>query len=208
MSSRQESITHPDGSFFTPTRRHGFSGAGKPIMSSDQQEPQHSRSPESLRFEAIIRESTAPGLLPKLDDIKVDRLMDLSGWIAVVRPSVQTRTLVFAHAGAALSLMQGGPLVGLDYLELVDPAYKGEAFDSTFLMLTRPCGLWQVTPARFTDGSTSHIEYTGFPAYDERNQSGVIAFLVKLPRPPAGSIALVGHATAWEWLEFRSPLAG
>jgi hypothetical protein len=177
-------------------------------MSTDTQNMPHARSPESNRFEAIIKASTVPGLLPKLDDIKAGSLMDLSGWMAVVHPSAQTRTLMFTHAGAALSLMQGGPLVGLDYLEMVDPAYKGEAFDSTFLMMTRPCGLWQITPVRFADGTNGQVEYTGFPAFDEKSQRGVIVFLVLPQLSPSSGIAVVGHATSWEWLEFRAPSAG
>ena len=98
------------------------------------------RSPESLRFETILREASVPGLLPRLEDIPLDRLLDLSGWIAVVHPNAVTRTLTFIHAGAALSMMQRVPLIGMDYLDLVDPAFKGEAFDSAFLMLTRPSG--------------------------------------------------------------------
>lgn len=175
-------------------------------MADDKFRQRVSRSPESLRFEEMIRGAALPGLLPKLEDINVNDLTDLSGWIAVVHPSAISRALTFTHAGAALSLMQGGPLVGLDYLDLVDPTYKGEAFDSAFLMLTRPSGLWQITPVRYSDGENDHIEYTGFPAYDDKNHCGVIVFMVKNYRSAPASIAVVGHAINWEWLDLRMSL--
>lgn len=173
-------------------------------MTSDASGRWLARSPESLRFETILRDASVPGLLPRLDDVPLDRLLDLSGWIAVVHPNAVTRTLTFIHAGAALSMMQRVPLIGMDYLDLVDPTFKGEAFDSAFLMLTRPSGLWQTTPVMLTDGTDGEIEYTGFPVYDERNQRGVIIFLVKHLLPAQSSIAVVGHATQWEWLELRA----
>ena len=173
-------------------------------MSSDTPGAWLVRSPESLRFESILREACAPGLLPRLEDISVASLIDLSGWIAIVHPNAATRTLTLIHTGAALSIMQRVPLIGMDYLDLVDPTFKGEAFDSAFLMLTRPSGLWQTTPVRLTDGTDSEIEYTGFPVYDEKNQRGVIVFLVKHLLPAQASIAVVGHATKWEWLELRA----
>jgi hypothetical protein len=100
--------------------------------------------------------------------------------------------------------MQRVPLIGMDYLDLVDPTFKGEAFDSAFLMLTRPSGLWQTTPVMLTDGLDGKIEYTGFPVFDEKNQRGVIIFLVKHLLPAQASIAIVRHATQWEWLELRT----
>jgi hypothetical protein len=173
-------------------------------MSSDASGRWLARSPESLRFETILREASVPGLLPRLEDIPMDRLLDLSGWIAIVHPNAVTRTLTFIHAGAALSMMQRGPLIGMDGLDLVDPAFKGEAFDSAFLMLTRPSGLWQTTPVMLTDGTDGEIEYTGFPVYDEKNQRGLIVFLIKHLLPAHASISVVGHATQWEWLELRT----
>jgi hypothetical protein len=173
-------------------------------MSSDASGRWLARSPESLRFETILREASVPGLLPRLEDIAMDRLLDLSDWIAIVHPNAVTRTLTFIHAGAALSMMQRGPLIGMDGLDLVDPTFKGEAFDSAFLMLTRPSGLWQTTPVMLTDGTDGEIEYTGFPVYDEKDQRGLIVFLIKHLLPAHASISVVGHATQWEWLELRT----
>jgi hypothetical protein len=173
-------------------------------MSTDASGRWLARSPESLRFETILREASVPGLLPRLEDIAMDRLLDLSDWIAIVHPNAVTRTLTFIHAGAALSMMQRGPLIGMDGLDLVDPTFKGEAFDSAFLMLTRPSGLWQTTPVMLTDGTDGEIEYTGFPVYDEKDQRGLIVFLIKHLLPAHASISVVGHATQWEWLELRT----
>lgn len=162
------------------------------------------RSAHSLRLEAVVRRASQDGLLARLGDIAFERYAELTGWIAVVHPDARARRLTIMHAGPSLCAMQADPMMGTDYLDLVDPAYKGEAFDSTFMMLSRPCGLWQRSPVRFADGSSDVFELTGFPVFDEDHGRGVILFLIWHASLSFHGVTSVGHAKTWAWLELRN----
>ncbi len=162
------------------------------------------RSAHSLRFEALVRDASRAGCLARLNDIALERHAELSGWIAVVHPDARALSLTITHAGASLSAMQADPMAGTDYLDLVDPAFKGEAFDCTFMMLSRPCGLWQMTPVGLADGTSDVFELTGFPVFDEDNRRGVIMFLIWHASLSFHGVTRVGHAQTWAWLELRT----
>jgi hypothetical protein len=161
------------------------------------------RSAHSLRLEALVRRGCQNGLLPRLEDLQLEWLPGMSGWLAVVHPDAVARRLTICHAGAGLSAMQADPMTGTDYLDLVDPAYKGEAFDATFMMLLRPCGLWQLAPVRLSDGSIELFEFTGFPRFDHGRGQGVVVFLIWNPTLGLRTVRSVGHSEVWSWLDMR-----
>jgi hypothetical protein len=162
-----------------------------------------SRSAQSLLFEEVVRGATTPGDVPRLADLEFTRLSELAPWIAAVDPDHATFALKIVRAGEGVCNMLGRDLVGLDYLDFVDPAIKGEAFDSAFVMLSRPCGLWQITPALTEEGKTIVAEYTGFPVFDEERGRGLIVNIVHHTFSPVPRVAKVLHATEWTWLELR-----
>jgi hypothetical protein len=163
------------------------------------------RSAQSLRFEQAVH-SGVPGVMPRLTDIDYHNIRDLVPWIAIVDPDRAAFKLRFTRAGAGIVKLVGREAVGVDYLELVDDAIKGDAFDSCFLMLNRPCGLWQVTPVLMADGTVTSVEYTGLPVFDEQRGRGQIVFLILHSIPDIGKaprIKAVQHSTEWRWLELR-----
>jgi hypothetical protein len=163
--------------------------------------PPSSRSAQSLRFEAALR-AAAAGAVPRLTDVDFDSIADLMRWVAFLHPNREEYTLRFVRAGAGISQLLGREAVGFDYLDIVDHTIKGDAFDATFVMLSRPCGLWQITPGLAADGRTVDAEYTGFPVFDVENGRGLIAMLAHIP-PPHAQIVVVQRSTAWEWLELK-----
>lgn len=162
----------------------------------------------SRRFEALLRPAFADGLLADLRRIDIHGLGELSGWMAAVHPDGRTRALTVTHAGPTLSAIQGDPMIGMNYLNLVDPAIRGDAFDSAFVMLTRPCGLWQVSPVLCADGADNSLEFTGFPAYDPFQRCGVVVFMLHLAGAASAAITRVGPALRWQWLEVSPPALG
>jgi hypothetical protein len=179
---------------------------GSTAVQSDTTISRTKHSAQSLRFEQAVRRSV-PGVMPRLSDIDYSTIRDLVPWLAVVDPDRVALSLRFARAGAGIAKLVGGDAVGFDYLDLVDPAIKGDAFDSAFLMLSRPCGLWQITPALMNDGSTINVEYTGFPVFDEVRARGQIIFLIVHAIPDVGKapgIRAVQHATEWHWIELKN----
>jgi hypothetical protein len=162
-----------------------------------------SRSAHSFRFEEIVRRATPARCVARLHAIDFTTFGDLAPWLSVIEPDQGAFTLKFLRAGEKLCSMLGRDLVGTDYLEFVDPAIKGEAFDSVFVMLSRPCGLWQITPALTHDGKTVEAEYTGFPLFDDEHKRGLLITFAHISIDPAPSITQIRHATEWTWLDIK-----
>jgi hypothetical protein len=162
-----------------------------------------SRSAQSLIFQNIIRKATPPNGIAHLDTIDFGMFGELAPWLSVIEPDQAAFALTFVRAGARLCTMLGRDLVGLDYLEFVDPAIKGEAFDSAFVMLSRPCGLWQITPAMTKSGAIVEAEYTGFPLYDAVRARGVLITVAQIDIEPPPQVVQVRHATEWAWLDLK-----
>jgi hypothetical protein len=167
-----------------------------------------SRSAQSLRFEKIVRSASAANGTPLLRAIDFAQLGELAAWTSVIDPDAEGFTLKFSRAGAGVCAMMGDEIVGFDYLNVVDPAIKGDAFDSAFVMLSRPCGVWQITPVVTAGGESLELEYTGFPAFDDERGRGVVITMVHHAFDPPPRIAQVRHATEWAWLELRGAGAG
>jgi hypothetical protein len=161
------------------------------------------RTAESLKFESVLRRARKSGRLPRLEEIDHLELADLTPWIGVVYPSESDRSLRIVRGGAGLLNILEPPFLGRDYLDIVDPAFQGEAFDSAFLMLTRPCGLWQLTPATVSDGKQRLVEYTGSPVFDADTGRGLVAILVRHQLDPDQKIVRIHHSSNWEWLDMR-----
>lgn len=176
-------------------------------MNDDVIRERTTRSAESAHFENVVRASALPNLLPKLKEIDFSAMADLAPWVAVVHPNAAHRTLRFTMLGAGITETQGKSLLGVDYLDLCEPAYRGDAYDGAFVMLSKPCGLWQITPIWFADGGESFVEYTGFPVFDEEKSRGVIMCLIGIASQNFRKIKLVGHATEWGWIEMRKSAA-
>lgn len=162
-----------------------------------------SRSAQSLRFEEIVRSAAPARGVGRLHALDFAAFGALAPWVSVIEPDEIGFAIRFARAGERLCEMLGRELVGLDYLEFVDPAIKGEAFDSAFVMLSRPCGLWQITPALTRDGATIEAEYTGFPLFDDARKRGVLITLAHIAMAPVPLIAQVRHASEWTWLDLK-----
>jgi hypothetical protein len=166
--------------------------------------PRLKRSADSLRFETALRGASWPGVMLRLADIDCSKIQDLLPWIAVIDPQAKGRSLNFMRAGAGLASVLGCDPIGMDYLDWVDPAIKGDAFDSAFLMLSRPCGLWQITPVSTMQSKRETVEYTGFPVFDHVNGRGQIMCLIHHKLSPLPRLLSVQHATTWSWIELRN----
>lgn len=172
-------------------------------MSTSKQKTE--RSPESLQFEAAVKEAVRATSEPRLPPVDLCLPDAISPWTAQMVPDAVARTMKFVKVGTELLNILREPVVGSDYLDVVDPAFEGEAFDSAFLMLSRPCGLWQLTPVTLSDGSTCRIEYTGFPVYDFGKGWGLVLFLVRHQIMHPNKIVRVHHSSDYAWLDLRTP---
>lgn len=174
-------------------------------MTSDILQAEARRTTDSQRFEDAIRKARLPGVLPRLADIDFQKISDLMPWVAMIRPDAFERTLRITMAGCAFTEMQGHSLIDMDYLDFVDPSIRGEAFDSTFVMLARPCGLWQLSPVTYIDDSVGTLEITGFPVIDSVRGCGLVIYLIrKSAAVQTTRIMTVKHSNEWHWLDMKS----
>ena len=101
---------------------------GSTAVQSDITIPRTKHSAQSSRFEQVVRRCE-PGVMPRLSDIDYSTIRDLVPWLTVVDPDRSALSLKFARAGAGIAKLVGSDTLGFDYLDLVDPAIKGDAFD-------------------------------------------------------------------------------
>lgn len=165
------------------------------------------RSHESLRFQDIVCAGATSGATPRVATIEAMAFGAFAPFVSAIAPDEKSFSMKFLFAGEGMRVMTGREVVGLDYLDFVDPAIKGEAFDSAFVMLSRPCGLWQVMPALTASGRLASLEYTGFPVFDERWGLAVIVSFARHSMAEIPRIVQVRHATEWLWLEIKSGAA-
>ena len=91
--------------------------------------PKPTRSADSLRFEKTVL-ATVSGEIPRLADIDFSPIKELMPAVAFLHPDRDRRSLKFVRAGATISQLLGREAVGCDYLDIVDQAIKGDAFDA------------------------------------------------------------------------------
>ena len=147
------------------------------------------------------------GAMPRVAAVEAMTFGAFAPYVSAVAPDEKGFTMKFVFAGEGMSAMIGRQIVGRDYLDFVDPAIKGEAFDSAFVMLSRPCGLWQVMPALTASGRLISLEYTGFPVFDERRGQALIVSFGRHSMAEAPRVVQVRHAIEWVWLEIKSGAA-
>lgn len=173
-------------------------------MSGEKVIPRLVRSQDSIRFLDVLRQASLPGLIPRQTDIDYSGIRDLVPRMLVVDPDAVTRTLKFVRAGSDVVTLIGRKLVGTDSLDLIDPAIKGDVFDSSFLMLSKPCGLWQISPALTSEGKRVMLEYTGHPIFDHVRGRGRVMCFIQHAAGPLQRIVKVGRAQVWNWIDLRS----
>src|SRR5262249_14358054 len=65
--------------------------------------------------------------------------------------------------GERFNDIAGGNWTGRDDIDLFAPCYQAGAVASRLLMIEKPCGLWQISPAHLSKGYAVNLEITVFP---------------------------------------------
>jgi hypothetical protein len=81
----------------------------------------------------------------------------------VEKPSRDNPRLRFRLVGQGLTQTIGVNVTGADYLEFLAPEQRGEALATAHLICEHPCGIWQLNPVGYANGSSRYIEATIFP---------------------------------------------
>src|SRR5215472_8009783 len=123
-----------------------------------------SRSKQSLAFEDLWQSLRKDGAqVPGRTDFKPAKAARfLHDIILLEAPGDRGRSLKVRVAGQLLQGVVPYPVAGTDYLNILPAQYHAGALVSVRLMVTRPCGLWQVMPVHLK-GISRLVEVTAFP---------------------------------------------
>ncbi len=114
--------------------------------------------------------------------------------------------LIFQQAGDEICQYFGRSLTGSDYMDSVAPSMRQAASDTTTNILKQPCGLWQVTAVRTSEGQSTSLEYTIFPM---RGLDGLCRQMIAYVRSESrehgeklpAAIVAAQQTLAWEWID-------
>lgn len=137
------------------------------VWNSEQPDSQarvFARSLESCAFEEFWRGLRGASLVPARKNFNLARaarfIRDL---VLMEAPHPGRDGMRIRIAGERYQEFAGRNLSGADHLEFLAPEYRDGARVTAELMVTTPCGLWQVSPLYCGRGFGQFIEVTAFP---------------------------------------------
>lgn len=146
--------------------------------------PSFVRSSESLEFEAFWRSIRGSALVPSRADFHPSKarrfLRDL---VLMEAPSKASPTLRIRLTGQRFDETIGFDISGRDHLDFMPQEFHAGVLATARAMVTRPCGLWQITPAHLVRGYALNLEITAFPLVAGEQER---AYLITHVRPTGG----------------------
>lgn len=172
------------------------------------------RSVWSGRFEIRMRSIALPELSLTRSRFEADaRIQEFLPKMAIAEPDPENDRLDLKFVGAGLVDYFDADPTGANYLNLVDNSVRSSALASALWMVTRPCGLWQLTPAQAEDGQLAFLEYTILPLlHDEAGRSQLAVYVHRSELLPSIKLRLAEaqRSTLWSWIDigFGLPTPG
>lgn len=166
--------------------------------------PGAARTAESLAFEQAWRRARGDAPFPARSDIGLKTFARFASLMVIIEPDPEKVALPFRLTGSGFFDLLGFDLTGMDYLDLVDPSIKQDAYDSVVACMRQPCGLWQSTPTQITGGETAFFELTILPMSKSGGEADHVLIFVTRERRPDGAIPniqRVEHSTEWAWID-------
>jgi hypothetical protein len=128
------------------------------------QNPRPARSERSRAFESLWRSLPRQSLVPPRRAFDPGKAREFLPHLAIVeKPSRENPGLRFRLVGQSLTETIGLNVTGADYLAFLVPEQRGEALAAAHLICEHPCGIWQLNPIYYANGSSRYIEATIFP---------------------------------------------
>lgn len=148
------------------------------------------RTPLSREFEVFFRALPKAGLIPPRSEFRPERAMKFLRNLVLCeiqigdRPAIRMRLI-----GSAVEENIQHNVTGHDYLDYLAAPYRAGALETARHLITRPCGLWQVTPLHYERGYGHNVEITAFPLAPEANGVHVLAALIQAPGGPIDGVS-------------------
>jgi hypothetical protein len=147
------------------------------------------RTPLSREFEAFFGALPKAGHIPQRNAFRPERAMKFLRHLVLCdiqtgeRPAIRIRLM-----GSAVEENLHHNVTGHDYLEYLAEPYHAGALEAASYLITRPCGLWQITPLHYERGYGHNIEITAFPLAPEPDGVHVLAALIQTPGGPIDGV--------------------
>jgi hypothetical protein len=162
------------------------------------------RTLESVAFEEAWRQARGDRPFPQRSDIELKSFARFAPLMVIIEPDPQKVALPFRLTGSGFFDLLGFDLTGMDYLDLVDPAIKQDAYNAVVACMLHPCGLWQSTPTQIAGGERAFFELTILPISKSGDAADHVLIFVTRERRPDGAIPniqRVEHTTIWHWID-------
>jgi hypothetical protein len=126
--------------------------------------PIFSRSRESKEFEAFWHSMRGEHSMPSRADFHPGKARRFVGDLVLMEvPREERAPIRIRVTGAKFDEMIGSDLTGRSPADFLPEAYRADVVASSRLLLEKPCGLWQISPAHLVRGFAMHLEITMFP---------------------------------------------
>jgi hypothetical protein len=166
------------------------------------------RSAESLAFEAHWRNLPKTGLVPERVQFKPEKAARfLRNLVLVEAPDADATRVNIRLAGSGVQERMHRDITGHDYLDFLPKPYHDGALASAKLMLSYPCGLWQVMAVHYERGYSQNVEITAFPLIAGEGSAPLlvivmipVAGLVKA-HPSPGKVMVADTASTFEFID-------
>jgi hypothetical protein len=160
------------------------------LLATSAPTPVLERTPLSREFEVFFRTLPKAGRIPLRSALRPERAMKFLRHLVLCeiqigdRPAIRMRLI---GSGVEENIQHN--ITGHDYLDYLASPYHAGALEAARHLITRPCGLWQVTPLHYQRGYGHNAEVTAFPLAPEADGVHVLAALIQMPGGPIDGVA-------------------
>ncbi|HUO89316.1 MAG TPA: hypothetical protein VMU08_09085 [Rhizomicrobium sp.] len=124
----------------------------------------YERTPLSREFEAFYRALPKDGLVPHRRAFRPEKATRFLRHITLCELRLSATPAIHVRlVGSAIEEEIQHSITGHDFLSYLSEGYRSGAIETARLMLSRPCGLWQITPFHYMRGYGHDVEVTAFP---------------------------------------------
>jgi hypothetical protein len=167
----------------------------------------HVRSSRSFAFEELWRSLRNGKLIPDREDFPPARARWFLSDMALLEVSFDQPLLRIRLAGTRVEERIQRTIGGDNYLDFLSPEFQAGALLSGRLMVSHPCGLWQLTKIHYERGTAQLTEQTVFPLGPGKHGVPMLLVLTnpkaafEVPTLKADKAIVADTATKWEFLD-------
>lgn len=167
-----------------------------------------SRTELSVAFELFWRSLPKQGHLPHRRAFLPERAPRFLRNLVLCELSLDGGSLARMRLiGSAFEELIRRNLKGEDFLQYLPPVHHAGAIESARHILTRPCGLWQVTPLHFERGIARNFEFTALPLGPGTDGAHLLLVLTQelpgwvTPKPTIDQVMIADTALVYHYID-------